>query len=503
MRHSRLRVVNGVRVRVVMTLLMLAIQASLAQNASRIKQAVDDSAVIRIPNSTHPLTARAADLGRVDSHLPMQRMVLVLKPSEAQETELARLLDRQHDKNSAAYHQWLTPEEYGRRFGPSKVDLTQITSWLQQKGFHIDAIARGKQWIEFSGDAGQVEQAFHTEVHHFMVRGAERIANAHDISVPQALVPVVTGILSLHNIPKTGDAKRQHIHRDETNGKLMPDFTITGSAGTFHFLAPGDYKKIYNLEPLLDAGIDGRGISIAIAGRTDIFLSDVHTFRKIFGLPTNDPVVIHNGQVPGVNPDFVESSLDVEWAGAAAPKATIELVASASTLTTDGIDLSLSYIIDNAIAPIMSTSYSACEPFMGTAGNAHITGLYRQAAAEGITAFASTGDSGSANCDPSGEFPSPASDSATVSGLASTPYTVSVGGTQFDENGLDGLYWLPDNRADLSSAMGYIPEQVWNESCDPTVDPAGCFGSGLYLWLATGGGPSNCSTSTISGDFIT
>jgi len=504
MRNHMLWFANGFRVSVVMTLLMLAIQMSLAQSASRINQAIDDSSLVRIPNSTHPLTARAADLGRVDSRLPMQRMVLVLKPSEAQETELTRLLDHQHDKNSATYHQWITPEEYGRRFGPSDEDLAQVTSWLQQKGFHVDRIARGKQWIEFSGDASQVEQAFHTEIHHFMASGEKRIANARDISVPQALAPVVTGILSLHNFPKkTGDAKRQHIHRDETTGKLVPDFTITGSAGTFHFLVPGDYKKIYNLEPLLDAGTDGRGISIAIAGRTDIFLSDVHTFRKLFGLPVNDPIIIYNGQAPGVNPEFVESSLDVEWAGAAAPKATIELVESASTLTTDGIDLSLSYIIDNAIAPIMSTSYSACEPFMGTAGNAHITGLYRQAAAEGITAFASTGDSGSANCDPSGEFSGPATDSATVSGLASTPYTVSVGGTQFNENGLDGLYWLPNNRPDLSSAIGYIPEQVWNESCDPTADPAGCFGSGLYLWLATGGGPSNCSTSTISGDFIT
>ena len=157
MRHHRLCAVKGVRVSIVMTLLILAVQVLVAQTASRINRAIDDSSLVRIPNSTHPLTARAADLGRVDSHLPMQRMVLVLKPSEAQEAELTKLLDHQHDKNSAAYHQWLTPDEYGRRFGPNEEDLAQIRSWLQQKGFHIDRIARGKQWIEFSGDAAQVE----------------------------------------------------------------------------------------------------------------------------------------------------------------------------------------------------------------------------------------------------------------------------------------------------------------------------------------------------------
>lgn len=215
MRNHMLWFANGFRVSVVMTLLMLAIQMSLAQSASRINQAIHDSELTRIPNSTHPLTARAADLGRVDSRLPMQRMVLVLKPSEAQETELTRLLDHQHDKNSASYHQWITPEEYGRRFGPSDEDLAQVTSWLQQKRFHIDRIARGKQWIEFSGDAGQVEQAFHTEIHHFMASGEKRIANAGDISVPQALAPVVTGILSLHNFPK---------RRAMRNGSI---FTVT------------------------------------------------------------------------------------------------------------------------------------------------------------------------------------------------------------------------------------------------------------------------------------
>ena len=483
---------------------VFAVSSLQAQTRSRITGAVDDSSLVRIPRSTHPLTTVATDLGRLDSNQAMERMVLVLRPSEEQEAKLKKLIDQQHDKESANYHKWLTPEEYGKQFGPSQSDLDQVRAWLQQQGFRIDKVGRGKQWIEFSGNAGQVEQSFHTEMHHFSWKGEKHVANSQDIALPSALAPVVSGILSLHNFQKkSGQAKSVHVHRDPASGKLVPDFTLTNGNGTFHFLTPGDYKKIYNTEPLLDAGIDGRGVSIAIVARTDIFLSDVHTFRRIFGLPLNDPITIVNGADPGVNPDFGESSLDVEWSGAIAPHATIKMVTSASTLTTDGIDLSLSYVIDNAVAPIMSSSYSVCEPFIGTAGNAHLTGLYRQAAAEGITAFNSTGDNGSAGCDPFGVLFGPARNGPAVSGLATTPYTVSVGGTQFNENGLDGDYWLANNRPDLSSAIGYIPERVWNESCDPTIDPNQCQGSGLYFSFASGGGPSNCSTSTISGDLIT
>jgi len=505
MTHRPLSSLKAIELFAVVVFSLLLVSASLqAQTRDRITQAVDDGATVRISRSTHPLAAGAHDLGRLDGNEPMKRMVLVLKPSEVQESQLKKLIDGQHDKESASYRKWLTPEEYGRQFGPSENDLNQIKSWLQQKGFRIDTVARGKQWIEFSGNAGQVEQAFHTEMHHFSVKGEKHVANSQDIALPQALAPVVSGVLSLHNFPKkSGQAQKMHVHRDKASGNLVPDFTLNNSDGTFHFLTPGDYKKIYNTEPLLDAGTDGQGVSIAIVARTDIFLSDVHTFRKIFGLPLNDPIVITNGPDPGVNPDFVESSLDVEWSGAVAPHAQIKMVTSASTLTTDGVDLSTSYVIDNAIAPIMSTSYSACEPFIGTAGNAHMTGLYRQAAAEGITAFISTGDNGSAGCDLSGVRGGPSENGPAVSGLATTPYTVSVGGTQFNENGLDGIYWLANNRPDLSSAIGYIPEQVWNESCDPTIDPTQCGGTGAYFSFAGGGGPSNCSTSTLSGDLIT
>jgi hypothetical protein len=479
--------------------------------APRIMQPIDDAAVVRVPHTTHPLATSANDRGRTDASLPMNRIVLLLKPSDQQQATLKKLIDSQQDSESPNYHQWLEPEQYAAQFGPSQTDLDKITSWLSEHGFTVDSVARGKQWIEFSGSAGQVETAFHTEIHNYVVNGESHVANAMDISLPQALTPVVSGVLSLHDFkPKHMYDRIFQVHRDPATGKLVPvksgistEFTPPGVLDPGHFLVPGDWSRIYNTKPLLDQNITGAGISIAIVGSdSDIELSDVRTFRQIFNLPAKDPVFDINGVDPGLlyfSPPEVEGELDVEWSGAVAPGATIRLVTSASTPSTFGALLSISYIIDNRLAPIMSASVGSCEAFLGPQGNAFFNSSYQQAAAEGITVFVSSGDNGSAGCDP--QVGSIALNGQNVSGFASTPYDVAVGGTMFNENGLDANYWEANNRPDFSSANGYIPEAVWNESCDPTVDPNGC-GDGNYHLSSSSGGASGCTQSIIQGGFI-
>ena len=229
----------------------------------RITEAIDNGALVRVAGTHHPLAAAANDLGRVRGVTSMERMVLVLKPSDEQAAALTSLINQQHDKQSSAYQSWLTPEQFGTKFGPAQQDLDQITAWLQQQGFRVDAVARGRGWIEFSGTATQVESAFHTEMHHYLVKGEDHVANAGDISLPHGLAPVVAGVLSLHNFRKqAAHSKAFQLHRDETTGKMSkvaelvpskkgitvapaPDFTLGSST---HFLTPGDYSRIYNLQ---------------------------------------------------------------------------------------------------------------------------------------------------------------------------------------------------------------------------------------------------------------
>lgn len=471
-----------------------------AQTPTRIAKPVDNNVVVRIPGSKHPLAQVTNDRGPVDGNLPMRRMLLLLSPSAQQQAALSAFLNRVHDKGSGDYQQWLTPAQFGAQFGPAQADIDRISGWLATQGFTTDAIAAGRQWIEFSGTAAQVERAFHTEMHHYSVKGEVHIANATDVSIPAALVPVVRGVLSLNDFRKHAMHERGFtVHRDASTGKLRPNFTLPTSNGDFHFIAPGDFSRIYNTLPLLNAGTDGAGTSIAIVARSNIQLSDVQTFRQIFGLPTNDPVFIFNGPDPG-QVDEVEAALDTQWSGAVAPRATIKLVITGSTFTSDGSDLSMAYIVDHRVAPIMSSSFGQCEAFLGPMGNAFFNSAYEQAAAEGITVFVSSGDNGAAGCDPPISL-FPAQGGLNVNGLASTPFNIAVGGTQFDDAGRDANFWLPNNRADLSSAIGYVPEKVWNETCDPTTDANQC-GDGLFSLFASAGGQSSCVDSEISGNSI-
>jgi Pro-kumamolisin, activation domain/Calx-beta domain len=428
---------------------------------------IDESDRVVLRRNVNPLARPDLAVGRTKADLPMDRMILSLALRPGAQAELDQLLAEQQDPASPNYHQWLTPEEFGTRFGPPDADVAVITGWLRDQGFRIDDVARGRGWINFSGTAGQVESAFLTEMNDYRVDGKLRHANALDPSIPRGLAGLVHGVVSLNSFPR-------HPHIGKPRGLptgIGPDYT-SGSGD--HFLAPADFATIYNVAPLYGAGNDGTGVTIAIVGRSDILLSDVKGFRSIFGLPANDPVFVHNGPAPGrISGDELESDLDVEWAGAVAPRATVKFVISNSTNPTDGIDLSAQYVVDHNLADTMSTSYGLCEAQLGS-GNAFYNGLWAQAAAEGITSFVSSGDSGAAGCDTKDVATHP----KAVSGLCSTPNNVCVGGSQFDDESNPSLYWGANDPTTKGSALSYIPETSWNESGG---------GNGL---LSSGGGVS-------------
>ena len=423
---------------------------------------VDDSRTIQIRGNLAPQLAQAVDVGPASKDLPLDRVVLLLDLRVGARERLEQLLADQQDPDSPHYHQWLTPDEYGREFGISDEDLQAVVDWLQRNDLGTEEVAAGRGWITFSGTVDQVERALHTEFRELVVDGVPHRAAVREPEVPLALADLVAGFKSL------GDFFTQPHHRVP-----LTDFT-DGS----HGLGPGDFSIIYNTAPLLAAGVDGRGQTIAIVGRTDIKLADVQHFRSRFGLPANDPVFTHNGVAPGIVSSAEESEgcLDVEWSGGVAPGATINFVVSKSTLTSDGIDLSAQYIVNNNLAPILTLSFLLCEDKMSTSDFAMYNAMWQQAAAQGITVFVCSGDGGAAGCD--------AHDATTgtvqgVSGLCSTPYNVCVGGTQFMDTANPSFYWNSTNSANLASVKSYIPEQAWNES--------GAVTGGASLW-STGGG---------------
>ncbi len=431
----------------------------------RIVSFIDDQDRVTLRGNRHPLAIARSDAGAVQPDFPMEHMILTLLPDPAQQHDLNSLLDAQHDPESPYYHQWLTPEQYGERFGVSETDAAQVSNWLQLHGMTVEEITAGHSSIVFSGTAAQVQTAFHTEIHIYNVRGEVHHANANDPDIPVALAGVVGGVVSLH------DFRSDAMHA--LARKLSPDFTSGGSS----YLAPADFATIYDLNPLYQQSINGNGESIAIVGRSNIRLADVRQFRSAFGLPPNDPQIIVNGTDPGVfsSAEETEADLDVEWSGAVAKNAAIKFVVSKSTSSSDGVDLSAQYIVNHNVAPVMSTSFGLCEAALGSAGNGFLNSLWQQAAAEGITVLVSSGDNGAAGCDSASA--SSATHGRGVNGLCSTPYSTCVGGTQFNDISKPSLYWSSSNASGTqASALSYIPEVTWNES-----------GPGYGLWSSGGG----------------
>lgn len=446
----------------------LAAQETVSFSPRRplISEPLDESKLAVLKGNTHPLARREFDLGTAPATLPMQRMLLVLKRSPGQESALRKLLDDQQDKASPNYHRWVTPEEFGKQFGPTDADLQTITGWLQSHGFQV-APTKGRTVLEFSGSASQVKETFHTAIHKYIVNQELHWANANDPLIPAALTPAVSGVATLHNFlkkPQIQLVQEPATANIRPGKKPLVTFPAQNGRPATNALGPQDYATIYNINPVYAESLNGSGITIAVVGRSNLYNGgqDFNDFRSIFGLCCGSYNVDVNGPDPGDlgGGEEAEATLDMSWSSALASGANVDLVVSATTNTADGVDLSEVYIVENNLADVMTESFGSCELYATDAQLAFTYGLAEQAAAQGITYFVSSGDNGAEACD------DPAATLATnpisVNLLASTPFNTAVGGTSFNEAGQNS-YWGTEAPIQ-ESAISYIPEDVWNES---------------------------------------
>lgn len=424
----------------------------------RVSAPVDNRATVTLTGGVHPVARPENDQGPAPATRALSRMILVLKRDPAQQAALDAFTVAQQDPQSPYYHHWLTNEEFAAHFGVSPHDLDAVVDWLRDQGFTIDAVSPARWNITFSGTVAQVQAAFHTLIRLYREprTGEIHYANASDPAVPQALSAIIGGIVGLHDFqPKP--LARTAPRPDLANG------------GGSHYLAPSDFARIYNLGPLYNSGIDGTGQTIAIVGRCAIDLNVVQSFRSQVGLPSGNTSILGTSSYNCTTDELGEPYLDVEWAGAVARNANIVLVVATNILDAAG------YAVNNNVAPVMSTSFGACEAAEGAYGNLYWGTLWQQASVKGITSLVSSGDAGAAGCD-NPHTEQVASQGPGVNALCSSPYSVCVGGTQFDDTANASMYWSP-----AGSAKSYIPEMAWNES--------GVNG-GSGLW-STGGGFSS------------
>src|SRR5713226_4151179 len=393
---------------------LLAVTAS-AQIRNRIVQRVEDTEPV-VVSPPHHMARPESDRGRVEGSMRIDRAALVFKLAPAQQAALEKLLAEQQNPHSSNYRKWLTPEQYAARFGMSGSDLSHVTAWLNSQGLTVDGYSRARTRVFFSGSAAQVESAFHTEFHRYLVNGETSFANAIEISVPEAISGMVLGFRGFENFRPQPRAR-------------VAKANFTSHQTGIHFIAPGDFATIYNVPTALD----GTGQTIAVVGQTQINTSDIDAFRAAAGLPARtasnfQQILITGGGTGFKDGDEVEANLDLEWSNAVAKRATILYVYAGANSTTKNVFDALQFAIDNNLAPVISTSYGNCE--------ANLTGFVptlqqeaQQANAQGQTITAASGDSGAGDCEAS--TATSATHGPAVDAPASLPEVTAIGGTEF------------------------------------------------------------------------
>lgn len=518
---------------------MLALGLPLAGMAQSMRpglitEPVNDAQRVKLTGNVHPLATKAADRGEAPATLAEGRMLLVLRRSAQRELALEAWLQSLQDANSPNFHKWLTPEQYGAQWGAADTDIARITAWLESYGFSVAGPTPARNAIEFSGTVGQVEQAFHMQIHLYEVGGVMHHANASDPQIPAALAPAIAGIASMNDfapkplvrrVRKAAYNPRTHMAKPSLTGswpnELGIDYDIL-------LMGPADAATIYNSPnrtlngAAAGATYTGTGSRIGVLGDSNIqragngnYQQNLN-YRQLFGLSAVQPTVVIDGTDPGEtnDSDTVEAYLDSEIAGGIAPGANVYLYIAKTTLSSSGVLLAAQRALSDNIVDVLSMSFSTCEAELGTGGNQFIEELWKQAAAQGISVTVATGDSGSAGCDDP-TIAAPAYYGLQVNGLASTPYNVAVGGTDFavlagpDGSGQDFSNYVSatSNPTTLLSVPGYIPESPWNDSIENV--PPGPYstnvpfldGDGNPNIASGGGGKSACAVGSWNGTF--
>lgn len=496
----------------------------------RVTQVVNMANTTTVSRTHLNLAPRASAAKAVDDSLRMKHLQLVLKPSAQRQAALEKLIASQHDPKSPTYRKWLTPQQYGEAFGVADADIAAVSAWLEAQGFTVNSVYPNKTQIDFSGTAGQVRHAFATHEMLYTVNGEKHLSNDSDIRIPAALQSVVAGVMGLNDfhprplhikpqVARWNAGKQRFVKTaaattksaktraplSATDKKLAqapdsPDavnFT-NGARG----LVPGDMATMYGVDKIRKNGITGKGVKIAVVDAYDMVPADWTNFVQNFHLDSYGGSFSQTNPAPPsgenncLDPDAIagytqddgyddgETLLDAEWAAAIAPGATIQAAICSNydadfNTTTDnffgGVFIAASNLINGASRPdIISASYGYGEGATDAASKQAIDAMWAQADAEGISVFVSTGDSGS-NPDFNGSViygnGYDGASAVDANSFATSPHVTTVGGTDTADvlDGTSSQYFKVAKDLTKGSALSYVPEIPWNESCGNEV----------------------------------
>ncbi len=403
---------------------------------------------------------RPLEAAGLSTRAPAQRSLTVHVAFRLRNREaLSRLQADLQNPASPQYHRWLTPKQFNARFGRTQAETQAVSQWLSGHGFRV--IHSSNREMSAVATVSKAEETFATTI--AASSDGARFANTTAPRIPARFADVIGSLDGLDNLrhwtPVTArPGSLGAAVKLPSSGKSTRLASQPASSSTL-FFGPQDLWTFYDETPPVKGAIDGSGGDcIGIIQDSDFLDAAVSAFNSNFSLPAaNVTRVLADTTDPGKNSDETEALVDVEWAHAAAPGAPIKIyIGNLASQTIDPLtDALLKSVADNACGTI-SFTYFFCNGsssfYTTTLGNA-----LTQAAVQGQTVFAATGDWGSAGLTSSTGNTCVTATSQNVSELAANPNVTAVGGTQF----------VP-NYDSQGNDIGNVPEAAWNNGAGAT-----------------------------------
>jgi subtilase family serine protease len=461
-------------------LLSLAAASLPAQitQADRVTVQPELAASVRLAGHLPRWANPAADAGPVAADTNLH-LTFVLSRAPQQQADFTQLLADQQDPAAPSYHQWLTPQQVGELYGPTQHDIDALAAWLTSRGLATAEVSPSRIFLTVNAPVSAVSAALSTTFHSFTFNGEPRLSTTQDPALPAALAAIVQSIDGLSDTPILPMGHAQAVSASSSGAQ--PRFTTNSQ---IHYVTPGDFANIFDLNTAYNSGFTGAGQRVAIIGRSRVVATDITEFEANTGLATNLP----NTTVPGAGPDpglsgngdESEATMDVQRVLGTSPAAQADLVVLPNS--GGGIFTAAQYEVNTLNDPIMNISFGICEINDGSADVKKWDSLFSQAASQGISVLVCAMDSGAATCDPGFATP-PATQQLSINAICASSYATCVGGTEFADTANPSLYWSSSNNSSLVSALGYIPEGAWNEPLSQGLENIASGGGGASLYI--------------------
>ena len=398
------------------------------------------------------LPSGARDLGVLPRATPVRATIALAPRAPGALTAYAQAVS---DPRSPDYHRYLSVAQFQRRFAPRAGQLRAVRADLRARGLRLGAVSANGLSIPVAASAAVASAAFSTAIHRYALPDGRRgYTDSARARLHGSLGGLVQGVVGLSTVAPTASAivgrpspaalTAHAAAAFSTTAGPQPCAAASSTASADASHTADQIAAAYGMSNLHAAGDEGSGVTIALYELEPFSAADVSAYQSCYGTSANVLTEAIDGGA-GAGPGSGEAAMDIEDVIGLAPRATIRVYEGPRTGA--GAYDTYSRIVSDDAASVVSTSWGLCEALQGSASAAAENALFQEAAVQGQSLIAATGDQGADDC---------ANGQRSVDDPSSQPWVTAVGGTSLRSTG--ETVW-----SSALGAGGGGASQLWGE----------------------------------------